>query len=102
MMCLDVEPIFISQFDFRVDGSLVFEEGYDGRIECRPFAIPRPIFSWSVQSKSIQNDTKYQMWLDGTLHIKSVTGSDNGDYKCTAQGGGNSEAMNFQVSVIRK
>ena len=67
-----MEPIFVSQFDFRVDGGLVFEEGYDGKILCRPFAIPVPVFSWSFESQIIQNSSKYQMWLDGTLHIKQV------------------------------
>ena len=97
-----MEPIFISQFDFRVDQRLVFQEGYPGKIQCSPFAIPLPIFQWNFNEQAIQNGSKYQMWLDGSLHISSVSGADGGDYKCTAQGTGDSESMRFNAVVIRE
>ena len=54
-----------------------------------------------VAGQSISNGTKYQMWLDGTLFLTQVNKDDNGDYKCIAQGGSNSESMKFSVVVIR-
>ena len=99
---LEVEPIFVEQFGSRVDEKQVFEVGYPGKLKCKPFAIPIPIFSWSFRGNSISNSSKYQMWLDGTLYLTKVEKDDNGDYKCIAQGGSDSSSMKFSVIVIRE
>ena len=44
----------------------------------------------------------WQFYTTVLMNGLQVTGADTGDYKCLAQGGGNSKAMNFEVAVIRE
>ncbi|RVE71610.1 hypothetical protein OJAV_G00053470 [Oryzias javanicus] len=53
-------------------------------LECRPNAAPKPSFTWSKGTELLSNSTRILIWEDGSLEIRDVTPSDEGQYTCLA------------------
>uniref|UniRef100_A0A3P9MHC2 Contactin 1 n=1 Tax=Oryzias latipes TaxID=8090 RepID=A0A3P9MHC2_ORYLA len=53
-------------------------------LECRPYAAPKPSFTWSKGTELLSNSTRVFIWEDGSLEIRDVTQSDEGQYTCFA------------------
>lgn len=72
------------------------------RIECEiEKGYPEPMTSWSKDGERLMNSSKYEVYKNGTLVVRSVTETDEGVYTCIAATDGlGSDQINTTVSII--
>ncbi|XP_033095825.1 neuronal cell adhesion molecule-like [Anneissia japonica] len=68
-------------------------EGESVTLNCGYVGSPAPVVTWEGKSGQISNNDKYTVNADGSLTIKNVAKTDEGDYTCkVVNKGGESEA----------
>lgn len=73
-------------------------------LPCTAVGNPGPLIKWyaGFDTSPLQNDSKYTMFENGTLQIKSVSKKEAKVYKCTAENMVGSIAKDTEVELACK
>ena len=74
----------------------------DISFHCRYVGNPRPELSWIFNSNKVQVGPHLAVLSNGTLHIRSVTPSDAGNYSCHVQNIHHAESLVHVLRVLGK
>ena len=68
-------------------------------LDCLHVGEPRPSVLWQHRMRSIRDNSKHQIFPNGSLSIQTLSESDQGDYTCSVQNAHGSDQILYQIIV---
>lgn len=68
-------------------------------LDCLHVGEPRPNVLWQHRMRSIRDNSKHQIFPNGSLSIQTLGESDQGDYSCSVQNVHGSDQIIFEIIV---
>ena len=68
-------------------------------LDCLHVGEPRPNVLWQHRMRSIRDNSKHQIFPNGSLSIQTLGEADQGDYTCSVQNSHGSDQIVFEIIV---
>lgn len=102
-MCIILTALKPSFASSPLPSTLMAAQGGNLTIPCHPDAAPQPEITWLQNGQAIgYGDSRREILLDGTLHIKEVSFSDQGTYTCKATNVNGEDTSSSLITVVGK
>ena len=98
-----ISDLLTSKLGTAKAGQIVLvHESFRLRIDCEiEKGYPVPMMSWSRDGERLINSSKFEVYKNGTLVVRTVTESDEGVYICIAASDGlGADQINTTISII--
>ena len=68
-------------------------------LDCLHVGEPRPSVLWQHRMRSIRDNSKHQIFPNGSLSIQTLSEADQGDYTCSVQNLHGSDQILYEIIV---
>ena len=68
-------------------------------LDCLHVGEPRPSVIWQHRMRSVRDNSKHQIFPNGSLSIQTLTETDQGEYSCSVQNLHGSDQILYQIIV---
>ena len=68
-------------------------------LDCLHVGDPRPNVLWQHRMRSIRDNSKHQIFPNGSLSIQTLAEADQGDYTCSVQNAHGSDQIIYEIIV---